>query len=132
MKRRKTKQRTHLSVLVFGIIFSIATLAMLSFVSSFILMSTKNPLLSVKTASLVTLLSTAAISGFATAKYKGDLNFGISILTSLSVTVLMLAISLISAKGNVGGGIFMNYVCFLLISVFFSFVGRRKIRRHHR
>ena len=132
MKRRKNKQRTSLAVLFFGIIFSLATLAVLSFISSLILTNTKNPLSGIKVASLITILCSAAISGIAIAKYKGELNFGISIITSLSVTALMLAISLISAKGSVGGGVFMNYGCYALISLFFSFVGSRKAKTHHR
>ena len=131
MKRRRSKQRAPHTVIIFGIIFSFAILTILSFISSFILANTQNPILSIKITSLVIILLTAAISGFAIAKYKGDLNFGISIFTSLAVTVIMLAISLISAKGNVGGT-FMNYGCYALISLFFSFVGSRKAKTHHR
>lgn len=131
MKKRRSKQRAPHTVIIFGIIFSFAILTILSFISSFILANTQNPILSIKITSLVIILLTAAISGFAIAKYKGDLNFGISIFTSLAVTVIMLAISLISAKGNVGGT-FMNYGCYALISLFFSFVGSRKAKTHHR
>ena len=131
MKKRRSKQRAPHTVIIFGIIFSFAILTILSFISSFILANTQNPILSIKITSLVIILLTAAISGFAIAKYKGDLNFGISIFTSLAVTVIMLAISLIFAKGNVGGT-FMNYGCYALISLFFSFVGSRKAKTHHR
>ena len=131
MKKRRSKQRAPHTVIIFGIIFSFAILTILSFISSFILANTQNPILSIKITSLVIILLTAAISGFAIAKYKGDLNFGISIFTSLAVTVIMLTISLISAKGNVGGT-FMNYGCYALISLFFSFVGSRKAKTHHR
>ena len=132
MKRRRSKQRAPHTVIIFGIIFSFAILKILSFISSFILANTQNPILSIKITSLVIILLTAAISGFAIAKYKGDLNFGISIFTSLAVTVIMLAISLISAKGNVGGATVMNYVCYALVSLFFSFIGNRKAKTHHR
>lgn len=131
MKKRRSKQRAPHTVIIFGIIFSFAILTILSFISSFILANTKNPILSIKITSLVIILLTSAISGFAIAKYKGDLNFGISIFTSLAVTVIMLAISLISAKGNVGGT-FMNCGCYALISLFFSFIGNRKAKTHHR
>ena len=132
MKRRKTKQKTSLAVLFFGIVFSFATLAVLSFISSFILSNTQNPLISIKLTSLVTLLCTAAISGFAIAKYKGDLNFGISITAAVSVAALILAISLISSKGSASGGVFMNCICYALISVFFSFIGRKRKAHRHR
>ena len=131
--RNSNTKKSPLAVFIFGILFSVATLTTLSFISSFILMSTKNPLLSIKMASLVTLLAAGAISGFVIAKYKGNLSFGISIAASATVAILMLAISLISAKGNVSGGIFMNYLCYVLVSAFFSFVGRkRSVRRHRR
>lgn len=132
-KRRNSKaQRTPLSVFIFGIFFSFFTLLLLSFIASLILISTKNPNLSIKVCSFATLLASGAISGFAISKYRRDLSFGISVFATLSVAVLMLAISLISTKGNVSGGIFMNYLCYVLISVFFSFIGRRKTKRHHR
>ncbi len=130
--RSKSTEKTPLAVFIFGILFSFATLVILSFISSLILLSTKNPILSIKATSLAVLLIAGAISGFAITKYKGNLNFGISVAASVSVAVLMLAISLIFAKGNVGGGIFMNYLCYVLVAAFFAFVGRRKAKRHHR
>ena len=129
--RNKNADKTPLSVFVFGILFSFLTLIILSFISSLILMSTKNPLFSIKLTSLVTLLAAGAISGFAIAKYKGNLSLGISIAASASAAILMLVISLISAKGNVSGSIFMNYICYVMVSAFFAFIGRkRKMHRH--
>ena len=134
MKKRRTSkaQRTPLSVFIFGIVFSFSTLLLLSFIASLILIGTKNPNLSIRGASLATLLASGAISGFAISKYRRDFSFGISVSATLSVALLMILISLISAKGNVGGGVFMNYLCYVLISVFFSFIGRKKAKRHHR
>lgn len=134
MKRHRNSktQRTPLSVFIFGIIFSFATLVILSFIASLILAGTKNPIMSIKMTSFVIILVSGAASGFAISKYRKELSFGISIVTSVTVAALMLLISLISAKGQVGSGVFMNYLCYVLISVFFSFIGRRKAKRHHR
>ena len=130
-KHRSPKtQRTTLSVFVFGILFSFLTLVILSFISSFILISVKNPLSSIKLTSLLVLLAAGAISGIAITKYKGDFNLVISIAASVSVAAVMLAVALISSRGSVGGGIFMNYLCYVLTYAFFSFVGRkRRVRR---
>ena len=130
--RTKSKQKTPIRVLTFGVIFSITTLGFLSLFATFILSKAENPLVSIKLTSLVVLLLSGAISGIVTAKHKGDLNFGLSILISVSVVLLMLAISLISAKGNVGGNVFMNYVCYFMIFIFFSFISRKRSVRRHR
>lgn len=135
MKKRRSSNadRSPLSVFIFGIIFSFAALTLLSFISSLILLSISNPLLSIKTTSLAVLLCAGAISGFTISKYKGEMNLSIAVSASLTVAVVMLGISLICAKGNVGGGVFMNYICYVLVSALFAFLGRkRKVRHRHR
>ena len=128
--RNSNARKTPLRVFVFGLGFSLAILIILSFIASFVILSMKNPLLNIKTASLLVLLSAGAISGFAISKYKGELNLGISIAASIAVAAVMLVASLICSRGKLEGGIFMNYLCYVLVSAFFSFVGRkRKVHR---
>jgi hypothetical protein len=44
----------------------------------------------------------------------------------------MLAVALITARGKVSGAVFMNSLCYMLISSFTAFLGRKREKRRHR
>ena len=118
--------------LLFGVLFSFAALIIISFVSSAFLMMGENPGGSVKGASLTVLLISAAISGFAVSKYKGEGGFGISLISALAAVVIMLAVSLISSGGKISGASLMNYLCYALVAAFTAFLGKRREGRRRR
>ena len=130
-KRNNFKiQKSNVGTLLIGVAFSFGVLIVTSLIFSFILIGLKNPTGSIKTASLAVFLITAAIAGFSVSKYKGNGGALLSILTSAAFIFILLAVTLISSKGKVGGGIFMNYICYIMISAFTAFLaGKRKKRR---
>ena len=133
-KHRGVKiQKSALGSLAFGVIFSFTSLFIISFVCSLVLIATENPGGSINGVSLAALLITAAVSGFAVSKYKGEGGMKISLICALISAAVILAISLISSGGNISGGIFMDSLCYVLIAAFTAFLGRRREgRRRHR
>lgn len=125
-------KKTPLGTIAFGIIFSFSAIIIISFIASAILMTSKNPTGSLSFVSFIAFLVAGAISGFIISRYKGDGGIGASVLVSLIFVAVMLAISLISAKGKVEGGAFMNLLCYMLISSFTAFLGRKREKKHHR
>ena len=119
-------------ILVFGILFSFAALFIISAILAGLIMSTSNPSGNIKTVSLAALLISGAISGFVISKRKGDGGIVTSLLTSLIFVGLIIIIALISSKGKVSGVVFMNCICYALISIFTSFLAKKRPRRHKR
>lgn len=134
MKKRKGSkfQKTNAGTLILGVAFSFAMLMLTSLIFSFALIGFKNPTGSIGTASLAVFLITAAIAGFTVSKYKGDGGIAISALTSLAFVLILMAAALISAKGKISGALFMNYLCYMLISSFTAFLGRKRPKRRKR
>ena len=119
-------------VLIFGVIFSFITLFTVSILLSGLIMTTANPTGSAKRLSLVALLVSAAISGFTVAKRKSEGGAMSALFTSLIFAGLVLVISLISSRGSIKGVVFMNLLCYVMISVFFSFFAKKRQRRRRR
>lgn len=134
MKKRKNSkfQKTTAGTLFLGVAFSFAMLVLMSLIFSFALIGFKNPTGNIGTASLAVFLITAAITGFTVSKYKGDGGIAISALTSLAFVLILMATALISAKGKISGALFMNCLCYMLISSFTAFLGRKRPKRHKR
>ena len=130
-KHRGSKiKKSALGSLLFGVLFSFAMLIIISFVSSALLMASKNPGGSIKVVSFAVLLITAAVSGFTVSKYKGEGGVVTSLISSVISVIIMLGISIICSGGKVGGVIFMNYLCYVLIAAFTAFLGKKRERRH--
>lgn len=134
MKRHRgiKSKSTPLGAMIFGIVFSFLSLIALSLVASAILMMGKNPTGNLSLASFAVFLIAGAVSGFIISKHKGDGSIGIAIIASLIFIGIMLAVALITAKGKVSGAVFMNSLCYMLISSFTAFLGRKREKRRHR
>ncbi len=128
--RGAAKQKSGIVLMLYELIFSGALLIALSMLSAFILSYMGNPTASIKIFSLVCLLLCAAISGFFISRRNHSMLSSIAV--SAVFTVIMLAVSLIAAKGAVGGGVLMNYLCYMLIASFSAFLGRKKEHRRRR
>ena len=132
MKKRNNFKikKSNVGTLLLGVAFSFCVLIVTSLIFSFILIGLKNPTGSIRTASLAVFLITASIAGFSVSRYKGNGGALLSILTSAAFIFILFAVTLISSRGKVSGGIFMNYICYIMISVFTAFLaGKRKKRR---
>ena len=134
MRRKKGTRacKSNVSTILFGVIFSFTALFIISFAFSLILMASENPGDGVGKISLAALLITAFISGFAVSKYKGEGGVKTSILTSFISAAVILSSSLILSKGNVGGGVFMNCLCYFMMASLAAFLSRKRERRHKR
>ena len=134
MKRHRVtkKRQAPLAALLFGVSLSFSAIILVSFIASAILFNTKTPIGKVDVASLISLLVAGALSGFAISKKKGEGGIVTASICSATSIAIMLLISLISGSGNIGGKSFMNYVCYILVSVFFAFIGRKREKKHHR
>ena len=130
--RGANKKATLPRALISGVGISFAILLIFSRIFSGIIMTASNPTGSIKTVSLVTLLVSGAVSGFVISKAKGDGGTFTSLLSSLVFIGIILAVSLILTKGRVGGTIFMNCLCYFLISLFSSFLAKKRYRRRRR
>ncbi len=132
-KRKNTKSKnTPLGTLLLGIAFSFAVMIVLSLVSSFLLVGFKNPTANIRVASLTVFLITAAVSGFFVSKRYGKGGIVISALTALAFIALLFAVALVISKGKISGVLFMNYLCYMLISSFAALLGAKKRKRHKR
>ena len=134
MKKRKNKKskNTAIGTLLLGILFSFTVLIVLSLISSFLLIGLKNPTANIRIASLAVFLVTAAVSGFAVSKHRGEGGIAFSALTALAFIALLFALALIMSKGKISGVLFMNYLCYMLISSFAALLGSKKRKRHKR
>ncbi len=130
-KHRGLKKRTPAPLLMlYEVVFSAVLIIALSLLSAIVLSSMKNPTANIKIFSLIILLVCAVVSGFLTSRYNQSILS--SIIASLIFTAIMLIISLICAKGAVGGGVFMNYLCYMGTAAVSAFVGGRKKENKHR
>ena len=125
-------QRALPATLIFGVIISFSVLFVTSLALAGLIMTTSNPVGSVKTVSLAALLVSGAISGFVISKRKGEGGFLASLLSALIFVGIIFALSLILTKGKVGGVVLMNGLCYLLVSAFSSLLAKKRERRRRR
>ena len=132
MKKRKRARvsRGGLGTFAFGILLSLGFLIFFSLIASIILSNAKSPTKNLAAVSLAVFLVCALVSGFINSKRGGENGILYSVITSLAFTLLMLAVSLITTRGKVGGMLFMNYLCYMMASSFAAFLGKRRTRRH--
>ena len=124
------------TVRIYAISFAMAilTVILLSLISTLILTCTDNPTANIGIFSLVVMLISSFISGFATAKIYEEGGLSFCALVALGVVLLMLLSGVIFTKGQVGGGAFMNYGCYFGVFMISSFIAVRmpKRRKRHR
>lgn len=112
------------TALIFGLFFGI------SFIVSLIAYNTDNPTSNVKLLSLVSFLLSAAVSGFVNMKIMGGNEFKNPLFSSLIfLSAFFIASTIICGKITLG--CIMNILCFLLVSVLFTFLGKRRGRKSY-
>ncbi len=133
MKKHKRRGMSGgISSFLFGVLLSFGFLISLSLIASIFLISAKNPTKNLGAVSLAVLLICALISGFVNSKRGGENGIAYSVVTSLSFTLLLVIISLILTKGKMGGMLFMNYLCYMMVAAFSAFLGKRRKRTRRR
>ena len=119
----------------FLICFAISVLLILIFslISAAVVGALDDPTESVGLFSLISMLVSAAMSGFINTRIKGEGGTKFSLLVGLSVVLIMLLINVIISEGRVSPGSFMNYGCYLGVCWLCAFLGRKRDRhRKHR
>ncbi len=135
MSRERTRggaPRSGARALVFGIIFTVAVFFITAFVSAIILSRTENPTGHVGLCGMVCLFVTAAASGFAVSRYKGEGGILPAVLSSLFFVLVVLMIGLIGGKGKLPFISVINLGAFMIINALSAMLGRKKERRRRR
>ena len=135
MSRARTRgsaPRSGARALVFGIIFSIIFFIATALICAVILSRTENPTAHTGLCGMIALFVTAAASGFATSRYKGEGGMLPAVLSSLFVALVMLMIGLVSGNGKLPLLSIINLGAFMVIGAIFAALGRKKERKRHR
>ena len=134
MKKSKLINRrgARLSPLVLGVLFSFLSLMISSFLVSVIISALKNPIEMIAIGSLIAFMTSGAVSGFSIARKNRASGIRLSLICSVIFIAIVLVASLLTKRGSISGGMFMNYLCYLMISAFFAFLGAREKRRKRR
>ena len=135
MKTRKgiKKQGSSAKSIFSRQIFSVTALLVFSIIFAVILSVMKNPIGSLKVTSLLVLLMSSAVSGIAIARRKGDGGVRCAIVSAVIFSLIILAVSLVTAGGKIGGIHFMNSLCYILVSGISALLfGHKKAKRRRR
>ena len=130
--QKKTENMNTAVLLLVGALCSGILLIILTMISAFIVFYTKNPTSLIGLISIAVMLLTGAISGFSISKLKGEGGILISCLSSLLFILILLMIGLIAGGGHISLGNIINYLCYMAVSLLFSFFGRKKEKKYRR
>lgn len=125
--RRKSKTNT--SVFIFGILFSTAIFFLLALAASFVLNKVKNPLGASGIASIIILLMSGAISGFAISKYSGKKSVLPSVFCAVIFALLLLCTGLIISGGKIATVTVINLLIYILFSLIFALLASKEKKR---
>jgi len=83
-------------------------------------------------ASLIALLFSAAVSSFTVAAVLKESRFLISSLSSLLLVLILMLSGVVMSGGALPPKLFLNYICYMGIALFFSYLGTKKQPKKHR
>ena len=131
MKYRSTKRKEKKkgATFLFGILFNCSTFLVLLFLASLILSRLKNPLGASGIASFLTLMISAAVSGFTTAKKSGTNTVLPSGLCAIFFSSLLFALAMILCKGSVKAVTAINLLVYVAVAFIFAAFAKKKKRR---
>ena len=128
--RINKKHRTCARALFFGLIFSVSAFFIISLISAVIISRSENPTAHHALGAVSTFFATAAISAFATVKYKGEGGTSPAMLSALACVLVALIIGVIVTNGQLPLVNIVNLVCYLGISFVFAFLAKKRERRY--
>ena len=131
-KGLRKRARSSKSALIFGTVFTASIFFILTFCASILLSFTKNPLGASGIVSFAVLLLTGALSGFCTAKYKGDYGVLPSSASAIIFALILLGAGLIVSGGKIATVSLINLMCFVALAIIFAFLAKSKRKRTHR
>ena len=113
-------------------IISSVMIVALSMLMSGVALMTKDPTSLIGIFSLLSLIISAALSGFANAKLNPTEKISFPLTVCLAVTMTMLFTGVILSKGHMSLGSLMNYLCYFGIYALLSYFGAKGGRKHKR
>ena len=114
------------------LIINVLTLGLVSLFMAIIAYSGDDPSEAASLYSLISIVVSAAVSGYATARLSGEKGFVTALIAAFTFSLILLAAGLIVGGGKLFGGSFMNYGCYLGTSALFSVLGSKKRGRRKR
>ena len=111
---------------------SVFSLLVCAFVASIVIYSGKDPTQGVGVASLITLILSAALSGIIISRISCEGGVKIAGLSALATVFIMLIIGVILNSGKASPGAFINYGCYVGISLLSAYLGRKRGRKRRR
>ena len=129
MKKHKRKDLGLPALCALGSLFSLAIITVISFILALASSFTKDPTALTGAFSLLALILSGALSGFITSKVNGDGGGLIGIISSLISTGALLLIGLVWKGGFLPIDAIINALAYLGVSVIFSFLGQKKLKR---
>ena len=131
-KHHSAKNNSFRYAVLFGIITSAVSFLALSFLASALILLTRDPSRWIKPMFLTVFLVSAAIFGYVGIKRNGEYGIYPNILASVTVVGLLVLLSLIMGGGKTSLANLLSYLSYILVSVFFSFVGKIQRRKRRR
>ena len=128
--QKKIKRSGGGNIFIPCVIISLVVILALSFVMALVANSTSDPTANIGIYSLLVLVLSGGVCGFCMSRAKGEGGVLHALLVSLVVSIFMLIIALIAGGGKLSLGSFMNYGCYIAVAVLFSYLGKKRERRH--
>ena len=134
MPFKKKISKSSYTMMLTGVIVSVATLILISFICAVIANFTDDPTSLIGIMTLVSILLSAAVSGTVITRLFDSNGVKIAALSALMISLIMMLIGLISNHGTLPTSGIMNYICYLFTAIFFSVVARRRsgTKKHRR
>ena len=123
----KAQKRGAARAFIICLALSILTILAISTAMTAVLMAGSDPTGKIGIFSPLTLILSAIIGGIISAKMRVGDGIGFSLTVAFAVCLVMLIFGMILSGGKIGGGAFMNYLCYFAIYSLLSYlVGRRR------
>ena len=114
---------------LFGIVINLLILALMLVISSAIVSTMSDPISAVGMGSVCALYLTALISGFITAKYKGEGGMLATLFSSLFFALTLLTVGLLSSGGSNIPLSMINCPVYVIISLIGGVLARKRSRK---
>jgi len=134
MKRSRydRKKKPFIKVFAFGTVFNLALFFVFTFIASLIISKMKDPLSLFGVAAFAVMALTGAISGFFTARFKGENGVFPAALCSFIIAFILLGAGLILGDGKVGLITPLNLLAYFLFAFISALLTKKKQKYRRR
>lgn len=126
------KERGRFAEILISLLRSVLVFLAMSVIGALIVYFQTDPLGAADIASLVVLLLSGAVSGFLNARMTREGKLAVVGLSSLAFCLGLLLIGLIATGGGATLRVFLNYLCYIGVSLLFGWLGSREISKRRR